>query len=192
MILHFLLIAMHLVRCLITALAALPLTLPAAAQSPSPPPALEGEYALTSSTTVPPGNWGYTKARISIAPLDAQHWLILFACEWKREPKAVCGDFFYAQKREGGVYLQDMNTDAMRLYFEPESRTLTMISRGADARSSVRRDVFAPTTAPLTDPALLRRMQRERRLSVDKENLRVFGPYSKWTYQHNRIEFQKP
>ena len=43
-------------------------------------------------------------------------------------------DFFYARKREGGVYLQDMNTDSMLLYFEPGLRTLTMISRGADAR----------------------------------------------------------
>lgn len=167
-------------------------SLNAAAQPAAAAIDLSGNYDLASSTTVPASNWGYTKARIGITPLDAQHWLIVFACEWKREPKAVCGDFFYAQQRDGGVYLQDMNTDSMRLYFDPASRTLTMISRGADAKASVRRDVFKPTTAPLTDPALLRRYKREQRLSTDKDNLRVFGPYTKWAYQNNRIEFQHP
>lgn len=164
----------------------------AAAQLAATGADLSGNYDLASSTTVPPGSWGYSKGRIAITPLDAQHWLIVFACEWKREPKAVCGDFFYAQQRDGGVYLQDMNTDSMRLYFDPATRALTMISRGADARASVRRDVFKPTTAPLTDAALVRRFMREQRLSTDKENLRVFGPYTKWTYQNNRIEFQNP
>lgn len=152
---------------------------------------LVGDYDLASSTTVPASKWGYTKGRISIKPLDDRHVVILFACEWKREPKAVCSDFFYAQRRDDGWYLQDMNTDAMRLYFDPATRKLTMISRGYDAKASVRHDVFSPTTAPLTDAALVRRMKREQGNAASKENLRVFGPYTKWDYQNNRIEFQQ-
>ncbi|TWI69212.1 hypothetical protein IP91_00278 [Pseudoduganella lurida] len=154
--------------------------------------ALEGEYDLATSNTVPASNWGYTKGRISVRKLDDQHVVILMACGWKREPKAQCSDFYFAQGRDGGVYLQDMNTDWMRLYFDPASRKLTIISRGFDAKGSVRRDVFAPTTAPLTDPDLVRRLKREEKLYKDKENVRVFGPYTRWEYKNNRIEFQNP
>src|SRR5450830_220262 len=152
---------------------------------------LAGEYQLVSSIAVPASTWGYTKARLSIRPLDERHVLILLACEWKREPKAVCGDHFFAQQHDGGVYLQDMNTDWLRLYFDPASRQLTIISRGADAKASVRRDVFAPTAAPLEDKALLRRMKRELGSAEHKESVRVFGHYSKRAYANNRIEFQK-
>ncbi|WP_338758698.1 hypothetical protein [Massilia sp. METH4] len=152
---------------------------------------LVGEYNLTTSTTVPAGNWGYTKGRVSVRQLDDRHILILLACEWKREPKAVCGNHFFAQQREDGVYLQDMNTDFMRIYFDPAGRSLTIISRGADARESVRRDVFAPTEAPLEDRALVRRMKREQGSAEHKESTRVFGHYSKRAYQNNRIEFQR-
>ena len=143
-----------------------------------------------ASTTVPVSNWGYSKGRISIKQLDDQHLLILFACEWKREPKAACGDHYFAQQRGDGLYLQDMNTDALRLYFDPDTRKLTLISRGYDAKASVRHDTFSATSAPLTDTALLRRMKREQSNASDKENLRVFGPYQKRDYQNNRIEFQ--
>ncbi|QGZ39575.1 hypothetical protein IP92_01861 [Pseudoduganella flava] len=151
---------------------------------------LVGEYTLASSTTVPASSWGFTKSRVSIRKLDERHVLILLACEWKREPKAVCREHYFAQQRDGGVYMQDMNTDSQRWYFDPATRRLTVIWRGADAKSSVRHDVYAPTQEPLTDPALVRRMKREETLWNDKENLRVFGHYSKWTYQNNRIEFQ--
>lgn len=161
----------------------------AAAQAPMPN--LVGEYNLLSSTTVPPSNWGYSKGRVSIKQLDDHHLLILLACEWKREPKAVCGDYYYAQWRDDGLYLQDMNTFAMRLYFDPASRKLTIISRGADAKQSVRHEVFGATTAPLVDTALVRRMKRETSNADSKENRRVFGPYNKWDYQENRIEFQR-
>lgn len=171
------------------ALAALTLTLGAFAQAPMPN--LVGDYNLASSATVPASTWGYSKGRIAIKQLDDKHLLIVLSCEWKREPKAVCGDYFYAQWRDDGLYLQDMNTFAMRLYFDPASRKLTIISRGADAKASVRHDVFAATTAPLTDTALVRRMKRELRNADSKENRRVFGPYNKWDYKENRIEFQQ-
>ena len=173
------------------AVAAAALTLCAGAAAQAPMPNLVGEYKLLSSTTVPPSNWGYSKARVSIKQLDEHHLLILLACEWKREPKAVCGDYFYAQWRDDGLYLQDMNTFAMRLYFDPASRKLTIISRGADAKQSVRHEVFSATTAPLVDTALVRRMKREQSNADSKENRRVFGPYTKWDYQENRIEFQR-
>lgn len=171
-----------------TATAIFSLGLSASAQAPMPD--LVGEFSLASSSTVPPSNWGYAKARVSIKRLDEQHLLILLACSWKREAKAACGDYYYAQKRDDGLYLQDMNTDAMRLYFDPSTRKLTIISRGVDAKASVRRDVFSATTAPLDEPALLRRMKREQVNANNKENLRVFGPYQSWNYQNNRIEFQ--
>ena len=171
------------------ALAALTFSLGAFAQAPMPD--LVGDYNLASSTTVPASTWGYSKGRILVKQLDDRHLMILLSCEWKREPKAVCGDYYYAQWRDNGLYLQDMNTFAMRLYFDPASRKLTIISRGADAKQSVRHEVFGATTEPLTDPALVRRMKREQSNADSKENRRVFGPYTKWDYQENRIEFQR-
>lgn len=169
-------------------LAALAVCAGAAAQAPVP--SLAGEYDLVSSSTAPVNNWGYTKGRVSIRKLDDQLLLILLACEWKREPKAVCGDWQVAQLRDGGIWLQDMNTFAMRMYFDPARRQLTIISRGFDAKQSVRRDVFAATDAPLTDPALIRRMKREQSSADSKETLRVFGPFRNWAFQQNRIELQ--
>lgn len=155
-----------------------------------PSPQVEGEYKLISSTTAPVSNWGFNKAHISVRRLDDRHLVILFACEWKREPKAACDDFYFAQWRDGGLYMQDMNTDLMRMYFDPSSRTLTMIRRGVDEKASVRRDVFAPASAAPEDPTLARRLKRAEKSYVDPENRRVFGPYSKWKYENNRIEFQ--
>lgn len=151
---------------------------------------LAGEYSLASSTTVPASNWGYSKGRISIRKLDDRHVLILLACEWKRDPKSVCGDHYFAQQRDGSIYLQDMNTGWLRFYFDPAKRSLAIISRGADARESVRRDIFTPTSAPLEDRALVRRMKREQGSAEHKESVRVFGHYSKRAYLNNRIEFQ--
>ena len=162
------------------------------AHAETPLQMLEGGYTLESSTTAPAGNWVYTQAYISIHRLDERHVLILLACEWKREPKAACSDYFYAQAREDGVYMQDMNTDGLRLYFDPASRNLTLISRAADARASVRRDVFLPTGRLPDDPALGRRLKRAQANADNKENQRVFGHYSKRPYEKNRIEFQSP
>ena len=153
---------------------------------------LDASYSLVSSTTAPVTNWGFSKGRISIKRLDDRHLLILLACEWKREPKAVCGEHYYAQWQESGLYIQDMNTDPMRVYADPAAHTLTIISRGFDAKASVRRDVYKIDEQELTDPALIRRMKREQANADSKENLRVFGPYAKWAYTTNRIEFQKP
>jgi len=153
---------------------------------------LEGEYTLASSTTAPAGNWIYTQAHVSIRQLDDRHALILLACEWKREPKAACGDYYHVQARDGGVYLQDMNTEALRLYFDPASRALTLIARGADASASVRRDVFLPTGRLPDDPALGRRLKRAQSNADNKDNVRVFGHHSKRAYEKNRIAFQNP
>ncbi len=169
---------------------ALVLVSPARAQTPRPN--LDASYSLVSSTTAPVTNWGFSKGRISIRQLDERHLLILLACEWKREPKAVCGEHYFAQWQENGLYIQDMNTDAMRVYADPAAHTLTIISRGFDAKASVRRDVYRWDEQELNDPALIRRMKREQSNADSKENTRVFGPYAKWAYTNNRIEFQKP
>lgn len=176
--------------CLKGAVAATAFSFCLGASAQAPMPNLAGEYNLASSTTVPTSNWGYSKGRVSIKQLDERHLLVLLACEWKREPKAVCGDHYFAQWHDDGWYLQDMNTDAMRLYFDTATQKLTIISRGYDAKQSVRHDIFGATSAPLSDTALLRRMKREQNNASDKENLRVFGPYQKRDYQNNRIEFQ--
>ncbi len=152
--------------------------------------AIEGEYKLASSTTAPVNNWGFSKAHISVRKLDERHVVILFACEWKREPKAACDDYYFAQWRDGGLYMQDMNTDLMRMYFDPASRTLTMIRRGVDEKESVRRDVFVAASGTPEDATLARRLKRAEKGYVHPENVRVFGPYAKWKYENNRIEFQ--
>lgn len=162
----------------------------AAAQAPLQQ--LEGDYTLASSTTAPVSTWNYTKGRIAVKKLDERHVVILFACEWNRMPTAGCDEHYHAQWHDGGVYLQDRNTDLLRMYFDPASRTLTMISRGRDADGSVRRDVFKPTGKPIDDAALVRRMKRAQRLADSKENERVFGHYSSWPYANNRIAFQNP
>lgn len=149
-----------------------------------------GEYHLVSSTTAPLTKWRYTKGRLSIKKLDDRHVLILLACEWRDVPKSVCDEHYYAQWRDGGLWLQDMNTFAMRMYIDPAERIVTIISRGGGG--TVRRDVFKATAADLTDPALLRRLKRAQAGADSKENLRVFGHYSKWDYQEHRIEFQAP
>jgi hypothetical protein len=176
---------------LAAALAALNVCM-AAASAQTPMPSLEGDYSLVSSSTAPVSKWGYAKGRISIKKLDDKHISILLGCGWKDEPKAVCSDQYYAQWHDGGLFLQDMNTDLERWYFDPAAHTITVISRGLDARETVRRDVYKATGIPLTDPALIRRMKRKQAAVDDKESLRVFGHYSKWKYLNNRIEFQHP
>jgi hypothetical protein len=154
--------------------------------------AIEGDYNLVSSATAPGSNWVFTKAHISVRKLDERHLVILFACAWKREPKAACDDHYFAQWRDGGLYMQDMNTDLMRIYFDPTSRALTMIRRGVDDKATVRRDVFVPTDGAPIDATLARRLKRAEKSYTHPESARVFGPYSKWKYENNRIEFQNP
>lgn len=166
-----------------------PMCLAAVAQAPRPE--LEGNYSLSASTTAPVSTWAFSKARVSIKKLDERHLLILIACQWKREPKAICSEHYIAQWQDNGLYIQDMNTEPMRLYFDPATRTLTVVTRGFDANASVRRDVYTPDDKELTDPALIRRMKREQSNADSKENARVFGHHSKWAYTNNRIEFQK-
>lgn len=177
------------IRFVLPAGAALFLSAGAAAQAPQP--ALDASYSLVSSTTAPENNWGFSKGRISVKKLDERHLLIVIACEWKREPKAVCGEHYFAQWQENGLYIQDMNTDPMRVYADPAAHTLTIIRRGFDAKASVRRDVYKMDEQEMSDPALIRRMKREQANADSKENARVFGPYAKWAYTQNRIEFQK-
>lgn len=86
--------------------------------------------------------------------------------------------------------MQDMNTDDLRVYFDPATRALTMISRAVDAKASVRRDVFTPASGAPEDATLARRLKRSEKNYAHPENLRVFGPYAKWKYENNRIEFQ--
>lgn len=160
------------------------------ASAQPPASAMEGEYNLTSSTTAPVSNWGFSKGHISVRKLDEKHVVILFACEWKREPKAACDDYYFAEWRDGSFYLQDMNTDFIRMYFTPASRTLTMIRRGADDKASVRRDVFEPVGTAPEDATLARRLKRAEKSYTHPENVRVFGPYAKWKYENNRIEIQ--
>lgn len=164
-------------------------SLPAAAQVSLQ--SLAGEYDLASSTTVPASSWGFSKAHVSIRMVDERHALILHSCQWKRSPKEACWEWFYAQQRDGGIYLQDQNTDTVRIYFDPASRKLTLIWRGLDAKASVRHDVFMPATAALADKALLRRQKTAQSSAEDKETLRTWGPVARRAYQNNRIELQK-
>lgn len=152
---------------------------------------LAGEYDLATSTTVPASNWGFSKAHVSIRPVDDRHALVLHSCQWKRSPKEACWEWFYAQQRDGGIYLQDQNTDNVRIYFDPATRKLTLIWRGLDAKASVRHDVFVPAAAPLADAALLRRQKTALSSAEHKETLRTWGPIAKRSYQQNRIELQK-
>ena len=164
-------------------LAALFLSMNAAA---TPLSAIEGEYDLVSSTTIPDGNWKFTKGRISITKFDERHVTILHACEWKNSPKEVCNERYVAQGRNGNIYLQDMNTSNQRMAFDPASRRLTIVTEGVNG--TVRRDVYAATSAPLTDRALVRRMKRERDAVDDLVDQPHFGPYSKWEFGKNPIE----
>ena len=151
-----------------------------------------GDYQLISSKTVPNSKWGYAKARVAIRSLGDNYLSIVIACGWKDIPKSSCSDRFYARQGEDGIYIQDVNTFGFRMYFEPASRRLTFISRGFDAARSVRHEVYAPTTAPLTDPDLARRMRREQRYVDEDIQKNISRKLGKETFTENRIEFQAP
>lgn len=151
-----------------------------------------GDYQLISSKTVPNSKWGYAKARVAIRSLGDNYLSIVIACGWKDIPKSSCSDRFYARQREDGIYIQDVNTFGFRMYFEPGSRRLTFISRGFDAARSVRHEVYAATSAPLTDPDLARRMRREQRYVDEDIQKNISRKLGKETFSENRIEFQAP
>lgn len=149
-----------------------------------------GEYQLVSSTTAPASTWRYTKGHVSIRKLDERHALILLACNWRDSPKSACDDHYYAQWRDGGLWLQDMSAANARFYFDPVERSLTLISQGYDARATVRRDVYKATAAPLADPVLVRRLRRAESNADSKEMRRLYGHHSKWKYLEDRVELQ--
>lgn len=151
-----------------------------------------GDYQLVSSKTVPDSKWGYAKARVAIRSLGNNYLSIVIACGWKDIPKSSCSDRFYARQREDGIYIQDVNTFGFRMYFEPASRRLTFISRGLDKVGSVRHEVYAPTTAPITDPDLSRRMRREQRYVDEDIQKNISRKLGRETFTENRIEFQAP
>lgn len=150
--------------------------------------AIAGEYGLASSSTSPTGAWLFSKGRLSVKWIDDHHILILFACEWKNEAKAGCGEWWVAQLREGNLYLQDMNTFNINMYFEPATRIFTITTRGADSQSTLRTDVFQVNDTALTDRALIRRMKNASSSFHSPEGIRVFGHHSKWKYSHARIQ----
>ena len=149
----------------------------------------EGQYGLVSSTTEPDSTWRYTKGRIAIKKLDDRHVSILHACEWMKSPKEVCSQRYVAQWRNGEIYLQDRNTWHERMSFDPAARRLTVLTQGVDG--TLRRDVYAATTAPLTDKALVRRMKREQEAVDDLIDEPAFGEFGKWEYRKNRIEIAR-
>ncbi|MGW8391019.1 M949_RS01915 family surface polysaccharide biosynthesis protein [Pseudoduganella sp. HUAS MS19] len=154
----------------------------------SPLQAMEGNYILRDST----GKWGYSKARISIKRLDVRHVVIVLACEWKHAPKTPCDNHFFAKWRDDGVYLQDKNTAVIRMFFSPTSREIAIAMTSVDGKTPYGVDLFVPTDAPPSDATLARRFERAQQNSIDPESVRISGPYDKWDYENNRIEFLDP
>jgi hypothetical protein len=157
----------------------------------SPAAAIEGEYSLASSTTSPSGTWFFTKGRLSVKKIDERHLLFRFACEWKREPKAACDEWWTVQQRDGSLYVQDVNTDTMSMFFDPSTRTFTMTRQGMDAASTLRTDVFRPDDQAPTDRALIRRMKAAQSSFDGTESSKAFGRHGTWTYSRARIQFSK-
>jgi len=151
---------------------------------PTPLQALEGNYTLKESIR----EWGYSKAHVSIRKLDGRHVVILLACEWKHSPKSACDDYFFAQWRDDGIYIQDVNTAVTRIYFKPAAREVAVGMVSVDGKTIYGLDVFTRTSGEPADPTLARRLKRAEQGSVHPESLRINGPYDKWKYEKNRIE----
>jgi len=151
-----------------------------------------GDYELVAAKTIPDSKWGYAKARVAIRSLGDGYLSIVLACGWRDVPTSVCSERYYARQRDGALYLQDENTFALRIGFDPASRRLTFVSRGFDAAHSVRYETYAPTTAPLTDPDLVRRMRREQRYADEYVQPNPARKLGKMTFKENRIEFRAP
>lgn len=151
----------------------------------SPLQALEGNYTLKESIR----GSGYSKAHISIKRLDDRHVVILLACEWKHTPKTACDNYFVAQWRDDGIYIQDRNTAVTSIYFKPASREVAVAMVSVDRKTIYGLDVFTPATGEPADATLARRLKRAQEGSVDPELIRINGPYNKWKFEKNRIEF---
>ena len=151
-----------------------------------------GDYELVAAKTVPNSKWGYAKARVAIRSLGGGYLSIVLACGWRDVPTSVCSERYYARQRDGAIYLQDDNTFALNVYFDPASRRLTFVSRGFDAARSVRYETYAPTVAPLTDPDLVRRMRREQRYADEYVHPNPARKLGKLAFTENRIEFRAP
>jgi len=151
-----------------------------------------GDYELVAAKTVPDSKWGYAKARVAIRSLGGGYLSIVLACGWRDSPTAACSERYYAQQRDGALYLQDDNTFALRIHVDPASRRLTFVSRGLDAARSVRYETYAPTVAPLTDSDLVRRMRREQRYADEYVQPNAIRKLGKLTFRDNRIEFRAP
>jgi hypothetical protein len=149
-----------------------------------------GDYELVAAKTVPNSKWGYAKARVAIRSLGHGYLSIVLACGWRDIPTSVCSERYYARQRDGAIYLQDDNTFALNVYFDPASRHLTFVSRGFDAAHSVRYETYAPTVSPLTDPDLIRRMRKEQRYADEYLQPNPARKLGKLTFTDNRIEFQ--
>jgi len=157
-----------------------------------PASAIVGDYELVAAKTVPDSKWGYAKARVAIRSLGDGYLSIVLACGWRDVPTSVCSERYYARQRDGAIYLQDENTFALRIGFDPASRRLTFVSRGFDAAHSVRYETYAPTVAPLSDPDLIRRMRREQRYADEYVQPNPARKLGKLTFNDNRIEFRTP
>jgi len=144
--------------------------------SQSPLQALEGNYNLQES----PDKEGYAKAHISITKLDDRHVIIQLACEWKHAPKAACHDYFVAQWRDDGVYLQETNTAVTRMFFSPNTHEIAVAQVSVDGKDLYKVDSFSLTSGPPSDATLARRLQGVQKISVDPVRLGRFS---------NRIEF---
>ena len=147
-----------------------------------------GDYHMVSSNTVPDTHWGFTKGRIAIRRVDDRHMSIVLACGWKKIPKAICSERYYAQQRNGAIYLGDMHSFHFKMEFDRAAHRLTVITQGA--QGSIRHDVYEATSAALTDTDLVRRMRNERRYIDNGADLKTFGPLRKWEFQKNRIVFR--
>jgi hypothetical protein len=179
---------MHIGKSIIGAwFGALSLLAAAAAQAQDAGSAMEGQYTLVSSTTRPAGLWKYTKARIEVTRHEQRYLLISMACSWADEPKAACDDWWTAQIRAGGVYLQDRNTDHVSLRFDPSAHTITVTSEAVDAARTVRTDVFQRDQAPTSDKALIRRMKSAYSSADGTWKRNGVIEAKKWTYARATI-----
>lgn len=159
---------------------------PARAYSPGEAASrLVADYTLVSSTSAPDAGWVYTKARLKVRRLDAQHLVLYVSCEWARWPRDACFDWWVVRRHATGLYLQDLNTGGMAVRFDPASRTLTMTMEGAG--DDMRTDVFRPGSAQLQDAVLERRMQRAENSFNATIAEPAFGKPARWDFTRQRV-----
>ncbi|QYF92716.1 hypothetical protein KY495_18560 [Massilia sp. PAMC28688] len=142
-------------------------------------------YTLVSSTSAPDARWVYTKARLKVRRLDAQHLVLYFSCQWASWPGDACFDWWVVRQHASGLYLQDLNTGGMGVRFDPTSRTLTMTMEGAG--KDVRTDVFRPGPSPAPDAVLERRMKRAENSFNATVAEPAFGKPARWDFTRQRV-----